>query len=220
MTSTTTLAVEFGRSDGKAHRLRFKDFDATKKPDEIQASLTKLTKLSIYDKNDVRLFDEVRRAKLIEMLETEIFDDKKDAKNDTDEAPVAMPMVVEPVQAEDIPQVQEPVHDKETIRIPEDLTITNEYPSPGWLIQTIELPMGVKPQDIGESEAFLLISSCLPPRVLVEDLAVDETTDPVKLIITGKFQEEEPKVEQPAAANKESPPVTPSKKRNRLRKQE
>ncbi|MGJ0917860.1 hypothetical protein ACR77M_19410, partial [Enterococcus avium] len=108
------------------------------------------------------------------------------------------------------------------IRFPEDFTITEEQPKPGWLIKTIQLPMGVEPQDISESQALMMITSSLPAGVSVEDLAVDEQATPAKLIITAKYEEEAEEVVM--SANKESPPAKPKKKRrrllNRMRKRE
>ena len=212
--SALALDAEFGRSDGRAHHLRFKDFDPTKNADEIRSAMSKLTKLSIFDKNDISLFDEVRHATVIEKQEKEIFDKKKE----TDTEPAAAESVKEPVQpkAEPIPQVQEPVNHIEAtgdIRVPEELNIMMNYPKPGWFIETIELPMGVDPRDISESDAYRLIASCLPPRVSVENIEVDEQATPVRLIITGKLETEEATIEQVAAPNKESPPVKPKKKK-------
>ncbi|WP_270791554.1 DUF2922 family protein, partial [Enterococcus avium] len=70
MQTTYTLAAEFGKSDGKSHRgkshrLRIKDVDLSKSAEEIKASLTKLTKLKLFEKNGVELFQEVRHAKII-----------------------------------------------------------------------------------------------------------------------------------------------------------
>lgn len=221
--SALALDAEFGRSDGRSHHLRFKDFDSTKNGDEIRAAMSKLTKLSIFDKNDVSLFDEVRHATVIEKRERGIFDNKEDAKKKADETLIATPVMaesvpVEPAQVKSEPttQAQEPVKHIEAIRIPEDLTIMIEYPKPGRLIETIELPLGVDPRDISESDAYRLIASCLPPRVSVENLEVDEQTTPVRLIITGTFEDEEPPIKQVIAVNKESPPEKNKKKRKRL----
>lgn len=221
--SALALDAEFGRSDGRSHHLRFKDFDSTKNGDEIRAAMSKLTKLSIFDKNDVSLFDEVRHATVIEKREKGIFDNKEDAKKKADETPIATPVTAESVpeepaqvKSEPTTQAQEPVKHIEAIRIPEDLTIMIEYPKPGRLIETIELPLGVDPRDISESDAYRLIASCLPPRVSVENLEVDEQTMPVRLIITGTFEDEELPIEQVIAVNKESPPEKNKKKRKRL----
>lgn len=80
MQTTYTLAAEFGKSDGKSHRLRIKDVDLSKSAEEIKASLTKLTKLKLFEKNGVELFQEVRHAKIIKKTERTIFNDGKAAK--------------------------------------------------------------------------------------------------------------------------------------------
>ena len=217
--SALALDAEFGRSDGRAHHLRFKDFDPTKNADEIRAAMSKLTKLSIFDKNDVSLFDEVRHATVIEKREREIFDKKKE----TDTEPAAE-SVKEPVQpkAEPITQVKEPVKHiakieaVENIRFPEDLIITNDYSQTGWLIQTIELPMGINSCDISENQVFLLLNTCLPAGSALETIEADDQAIPAKLIITAKLQEDEPKLETGMTSNKESPPIKPMKRRKRL----
>ena len=89
MQTTYTLAAEFGKSDGKSHRLRIKDVDLSKSAEEIKASLTKLTKLKLFEKNGVELFQEVRHAKIIKKTERTIFNDgkaaKKSAQSQTDQ---------------------------------------------------------------------------------------------------------------------------------------
>lgn len=221
--SAVALDAEFGRSDGRAHHLRFKDFDPTKDVDEIKASLSKLTKLSIFDKNDIGLFDEVRHARVIEKREREIFDKMKEA----DEAPAAAPVMAESVQEEAKPepttQVQEPVNyieyteAIEDICVPEDLNITNEYPKPGWLIQTIELPANVHSWDLSKDYVVFLLNACLPARTTLEDIAADDQSVPAKLIVSATIIEEvSSKIEQVDAPNKESPPEKSKKKRKRL----
>lgn len=98
--SALALDAEFGRSDGRSHHLRFKDFDSTKNGDEIRTAMSKLTKLSIFDKNDVSLFDEVRHATVIEKREKGIFDNKEDAKKKADETLIATPVIAESVPVE------------------------------------------------------------------------------------------------------------------------
>ena len=156
-----------------------------------------------------------------------IFDAKEEIEQSAND-PMSVMMEVVDVQpvlaATPVKEEAQPKSVKKSgeIRFPEDFTITEEQPKPGWLIKTIQLPVGVKPQDISENQAMMMIMSCLPAGVTVEDLAVDEQATPAKLIITAKYEEE---AEEPiASANKESPPEKPKKKRkrllNRMRKRE
>ena len=217
MQTTYTLAAEFGKSDGKSHRLRIKNFDLTKSAEEIKASLTKLTKLKLFEKNGVELFQEVRRAKVIKRTERMIFDDKQVAENAAQ--PQTEPMAAVQAVEEPIQQVQAPDSKKivqETIRIPEDLTITEEWPQPNCLVQTIELPRGYHSWDLNESQAFMLINACFPAGIEPMDIKADDESVPAKLIVMGKRLEEAPQEAIVAAVNKESPPAKPKKKRKRL----
>ena len=227
---TITLDAEFADEIGKSHHLKFKHFDPTKTADQVKAALTKLTKIGLFEKDGVALFKEVLHAKVIVREVRTIFDDREkteqpanDPMNVMMEAADAQP-VVETTVAKEKPQMQSVKNNKSTghIRFPEDFTITEEQPKPGWLIKTIQLPMGVNPQDISESQALTMITSSLPAGVTVEDLSVDEQATPVKLIITAKYEEEAEEVVM--SANKESPPAKPKKKRkrllNRMRKRE
>ncbi|MBU5361420.1 DUF2922 family protein [Enterococcus raffinosus] len=217
MQTTYTLAAEFGKSDGKSHRLRIKNFDFTKSAEEIKASLTKLTKLKLFEKNGVELFQEVRRAKVIKRTERMIFDDKQVAESAAQ--PQTEPMAAVQAVEEPIQQVQAPDSKKivqETIRIPEDLTITEEWPQPNCLVQTIELPSGYHSWDLNESQAFVLINACFPAGIEPMDIKADDESVPAKLIVTGERKEEAPQEAIVTAVNKESPPAKPKKKRKRL----
>ena len=228
---TITLDAEFADEIGKSHHLKFKHFDPTKTADQVKTALTKLTKIGLFEKDGVALFKEVLHAKVIVREVRTIIDDKEEIEKPANdpmsvmlETAGAQP-VVEATVAKEKPQPQSVKNSKNTgqIRFPEDFTITEEQPKPGWLIKTIQLPMGVEPQDISESQALTMITSSLPAGVSVEDPAVDEQVTPAKLIITTAKYEEE--AEEPiASANKESPPAKPKKKRkrllNRMRKRE
>ena len=138
MQTTYTLAAEFGKSDGKSHRLRIKDVDLSKSAEEIKASLTKLTKLKLFEKNGVELFQEVRHAKIIKKTERTIFNDgkaaKKSAQSQTDQT-AAVQTMEEPIKQAKTPDNNREI--PETIRIPEDLIITEEWPQPNRFVQTI-----------------------------------------------------------------------------------
>ena len=225
---TITLDAEFADEIGKSHHLKFKHFDPTKTADQVKTALTKLTKIGLFEKDGIALFKEVLHAKVIVREVRTIFDDKEEIEKPANdpmsvmlEAAGAQPvMPATPVKEKSQPKSVKNIGE---IRFPEDFTITEEQPKPGWLIKTIQLPMGVEPQDISESQALTMITSSLPAGVSVEDPAVDEQVTPAKLIITTAKYEEE--AEEPiASANKESPPAKPKKKRkrllNRMRKRE
>ncbi|MFB5453930.1 DUF2922 family protein [Enterococcus avium] len=217
MQTTYTLAAEFGKSDGKSHRLRIKDVDLSKSAEEIKASLTKLTKLKLFEKNGVELFQEVRHAKIIKKTERTIFNDgkaaKKSAQSQTDQT-AAVQTMEEPIKQAKTPDNNREI--PETIRIPEDLTITEEWPQPNRFVQTIELPSGYHSWDLSESQAFMLINACFPAGIEPLTIEADDQSVPAKLIVTGKRTEEAPQETIVAAVNKESPPAKPKKKRKRL----
>lgn len=217
MQTTYTLAAEFGKSDGKSHRLRIKDVDLSKSAEEIKASLTKLTKLKLFEKNGVELFQEVRHAKIIKKTERTIFNDgkaaKKSAQSQTDQT-AAVQTMEEPIKQAKTPDNNREV--PETIRIPEDLIITEEWPQPNRFVQTIELLSGYHSWDLNESQAFMLINACFPAGIEPLTIEADDQSVPAKLIVTGKRTEEAPQEAIVAAVNKESPPAKPKKKRKRL----
>ncbi|MDY4024745.1 MAG: DUF2922 family protein, partial [Enterococcus avium] len=219
MQTTYTLAAEFGKSDGKSHRLRIKDVDLSKSAEEIKASLTKLTKLKLFEKNGVELFQEVRHAKIIKKTERTIFNDGKAAKksaqpqSQTDQT-AAVQTMEEPIKQAKTPDNNREV--LETIRIPEDLTITEEWSQPNCFVQTIELPSGYHSWDLSESQAFMLINACFPAGIEPWTIEADDQSVPAKLIVSGKRTEEAPQEAIVAAVNKESPPAKPKKKRKRL----
>ncbi|MGJ0707456.1 DUF2922 family protein [Enterococcus avium] len=217
MQTTYTLAAEFGKSDGKSHRLRIKDVDLSKSAEEIKASLTKLTKLKLFEKNGVELFQEVRHAKIIKKTERTIFNDgkaaKKSAQSQTDQT-AAVQTMEEPIKQAKTPDNNREV--LETIRIPEDLTITEEWSQPNCFVQTIELPSGYHSWDLSESQAFMLINACFPAGIEPLTIEADDQSVPAKLIVSGKRTEEAPQEAIVAAVNKESPPAKPKKKRKRL----
>nr|WP_270786333.1 hypothetical protein [Enterococcus avium] len=193
MQTTYTLAAEFGKSDGKSHRLRIKDIDLSKSAEEIKASLTKLTKLKLFEKNGVELFQEVQ--------------------SQTDQT-AAVQTMEEPIKQAKTPDNNREI--PETIRIPEDLTITEEWPHPNCFVQTIELPSGYHSWDLNESQAFMLINACFPAGIEPLTIEADDQSVPAKLIVTGKRTQEAPQEAIVAAVNKESPPAKPKKKRKRL----
>lgn len=208
MHTTYTLEAEFGKSDGKSHRLKIKEFDPTKSADEIKTALTKLTKLNLFEKNGVGLFKEVRHAKVIERTETPIFDEGKMAAD-----PHAAVMTEEAASRQ-VPV--QPTASQRPIRVPEDLTITEEWPKPDQLIQTIELPAGLHSWDLSESQGFMLLQACLPSHVSLEEMVADDASSPAKLIVTGKLEADVPKPVHTTALNQESSPPKPKKKRRRL----
>lgn len=229
---TTTLDATFARGDGKNHHFRLKDFDTSKTAEDVKASLTKLTKLDLFEKDGVRLFKEVLGAKVILKKVTPIFDSgAKTKRKPKAKDPLTQLMEAAGVTSQEIAPEIRPASVPEkperqgqasasapaaiaNIRIPEDLSIVEERPKPGWLIQKIALPAGADPRELTEQQAFMLILACLPPHASLEDVDVDDTTTPVRLLVTARV--EEPPQDISISANKDSPTKKPKKKRKRL----
>ena len=223
---TITLDAEFADENGKSHHLKLKQFDPTKTADQIKAALTKLTKLNLFEKDGVALFKKVLHARIIVQEVQTLFDDREENAADDPMAVMLESAGTEPVvESPSVKEEPQPRSVKNTgqVRFPEDFTITEAHPKPGWLIKTIELPPSVHPQDINENQAMMMIQACLPSGVVsVEDLVLDDESTPAKLIITARYEEEAK--EAIVSVNKESPPEKPKKKRkrllNRMRKRE
>ena len=201
------LDAEFEGSDGKSHHLRLKEFDASKTAEEIKHALEKLTKLPLFEKKGVGLYKKVKHATLIEKKETLIFDKKAPASMAQLEAEMPKMVEVREIKAE-----TKNVHTMDTIRIPQDLTIIEERPSAGRLIQAIELPGGIDPRSLTESQALALFIACMPAEASLETVEIDDTVTPARIVLTETLPEA-------AESLPESPPAPakkPKKKRKRL----
>lgn len=176
-----------------------------------------MTKLKLFEKNGVELFQEVRHAKIIKKIERTIFNDGKAAKKSVQsqmDQTAAVQTMEEPIKQAKTPDNNREI--PETIRIPEDLTITEEWPQPNRFVQTIELPSGYHSWDLNESQAFMLINACFPAGIEPLTIEADDQSVPAKLIVTGKRTEKATQETIVAAVNKKSPPAKPKKKRKRL----
>ncbi|GAA2938303.1 DUF2922 family protein [Enterococcus raffinosus] len=212
MIRTFTLDAEFADSDGKARHLRLKNVDPTKTADQIKTALTKLTKLDLFEKDGVGLFKEVRHATIIEKIEETIFDKRINEQAEpsgkgmeTAEAPTVE--ALSPVKAESAKTFEDS-------QIPQDVTITEERPEPGVLIQAIGLPIGCDPWSLNEEQAFSLILSCMPAGAALLNIEVDDQSVPARLIVTEAIEEKA--VQTEASDIDESLPEKPKKRRKRL----
>lgn len=191
-----TLDAEFENSDGRSQHLRIKHFDPTKTGEEIKASLTKLTKLNLFEKKGVGLFKKVKHATLIETIETEIFSNTIDGQEKIQSAEVST-------------QSKEKVEENE---IPMDFVVREERPEPGLLIQQIELPKEIDLREMTQEQALSLISACMPDAYTLENIQIEDKEKPARIILTEKLKEKEvlaPHIQQ-------TPPAVPSRKRKRL----
>ena len=213
---TITLDAEFANGHGDSHHLKLEHFDPSKTAEEIKASLTKLTKLDLFEKDGVALFKEVLHATVIEKVVTPIFDERE-PKKQTPKNPMSVmleaTMGAQPVtEAQPVSKGPVPVTNSEEflehVRIPQDLTITETRPEPGYLIQTIELPKGIDPWQLSEEHSLMLLFACMPANATLVNLEVDDRSNPAKLIVTEAIEQD--------TLSADSPPKKPKRKRKRL----
>ncbi|WP_251867280.1 DUF2922 domain-containing protein [Enterococcus malodoratus] len=200
------LAATFENSNGRNHRWSMKDPDISKSATEIKTSLEKLTALNLFEKDGVGLFQKVVTAKFVEMIVTPIFD-KNDPTNDEATAMTRD----ESVQMQTVPTV-EPIiesteNSAEPIRDLRELIVEQKVIQPDILRQVVELPEGVNAEELSQQEALSLVLAIMPPNGTLEDLSMDQSTEPVRMILTVRMKEE------PKSTAGESPP---KKRRKRL----
>jgi hypothetical protein len=110
------LQVKYEKSNGNYHRFSIKDVNRDLPAEKIKSSLGKLAIVDLFDQDGVGLFKKAVEAKFVETTESKIFDNRND---------------------EDTLQEKSAASEKQLIRIPEDLIITEERPEPDILIQKI-----------------------------------------------------------------------------------
>lgn len=215
MITTFTLDAEFANSDGSSQHLRLKNFDPTKTAEEIKASLTKLTQLNLFEKDGVGLFKKVLHATIIEKRVETIFD--KRVETQTKDSSTRL---MEQAQSETLPveettsYVQPSIKEHATFDTLQNLTITEERPAPGTLIQKIELPKGLDPWSLNENQAIELLQACMPSNATLMNVEVDDQSVPARLIIT-EAVEDQP-ISSEAEEVTETPPEKTRKRRKRL----
>lgn len=200
------LAATFENSNGRNHRWSMKDPDTSKSATEIKTSLEKLTALNLFEKDGVGLFQKVVTAKFVETIVTPIFD-KNDPTNDEATAMTRD----ESVQMQTVPTVEPIIESTESsaepIRDLRELIVEQKMIQPDTLRQVVELPEGVNAEELSQQEALSLVLAIMPPNGTLEDLSMDQSTEPVRMILTVRMKEE------PKSTAGESPP---KKKRYRL----
>ncbi len=207
MITTFTLDAEFANSDGSSQHLRLKNFDPTKIAEEIKASLTKLTQLNQFEKD--------LHATIIEKRVETIFD--KRVETQTKDSSTRL---MEQAQSETLPveettsYVQPSIKERATFDTLQNLTITEERPAPGTLIQKIELPKGLDPWSLNENQAIELLQACMPSNATLMNVEVDDQSVPARLIIT-EAVEDQP-ISSEAEEVTETLPEKTRKRRKRL----
>lgn len=101
-----SLSATFENSAGRRHSLRIKDPDRKKPAEEIRASLEKLVRLNLFEKDEVGLFKKLISAKFVETIETPLFDLREEDSQETVEHQPEAIQVAEVSQPES-DQIQE-----------------------------------------------------------------------------------------------------------------
>lgn len=183
-----SLSATFEKSNGRKHTWRMKNADPTKSAAEIKTSLEKLTTLDIFEQNGVNFTDKVVTAKFIETNERWIIEKKpKERKKRQTKAPK---QETAPVQAISKKKAEHPIQD------PKKLILQQRQVIPGMQEILFELPKGLEPQNISQSEALELVAAILPEDGILEDFCAIEGTHPIRFRLLVKLEDEK-KVSSP-----------------------
>ena len=75
MKKVVKLVSQFRNGAGKSQTWSLSNPDTTKTPSQIKSLLEDMTKLNLFKKDGIRLFDSVVSAKYVETIETPIFEE-------------------------------------------------------------------------------------------------------------------------------------------------
>lgn len=155
------LIVVFENSEGKNHRWKFKNTDPNKSVDEIKALLEKMTKLNLFEKDGVKLFQKVVSGKFVEMTEKQIFDVTAGIMDATEES-----AQIPAGNQADVSDNEEGV----TMKVTEEA---------GDGIKQIEvvLPRGLDLTAMSDKELQAMFANILPEEALLEELYYEETSE-------------------------------------------
>ena len=155
------LIVVFENSEGKNHRWKFKNTDPNKSVDEIKALLEKMTKLNLFEKDGVKLFQKVVSGKFVEMTEKQIFDVTAGIMDATEES-----AQIPAGNQADVSDIEEGL----TMKVTEEA---------GDGIKQIEvvLPRGLDLTAMSDKELQAMFANILPEEALLEELYYEETSE-------------------------------------------
>lgn len=147
------LQVKYEKSNGNYHRFSIKDVNRDLPAEKIKSSLGKLAIVDLFDQDGVGLFKKAVEAKFVETTESKISDNRND---------------------EDTLQEKSAASEKQLIRIPEDLIITEERPEPDILIQKIGLPKGIDLQELNDQQTTSILIACMHVNAELEDVWLED----------------------------------------------
>ena len=146
------LQVKYEKSNGNYHRFSIKDVNRDLPAEKIKSSLGKLAIVDLFDQDGVGLFKKAVEAKFVETTESKIFDNRNDEYTLQESA----------------------ASEKQLIRIPEDLIITEERPEPDILIQKIGLPKGIDLQELNDQQTTSILIACMHVNAELEDVWLED----------------------------------------------
>lgn len=149
------LQVKYEKSNGKYHRFSIKNVNRDVSAEKIKSSLGKLAIVDLFDQEGIGFFKKAVEAKFVETTESKIFDKQNDESTLHEKQPKA-------------------AAEENTIRIPEDLIITEERPEPGILIQKIGLPAGIDLQKLDDQQTTSILVTCMHIDAELEDVWIED----------------------------------------------
>lgn len=181
----TELVAKFENSSGRIHKLRVKEANTELAPEEVKASLEKLTTLDLFYQEGVRLFDQVVTASYFETVETYLFDQSLEQEVDPEQASSEEERSAV-VQAEvtaaglSIPAVNWEVK-----------LIEEELVEPTLLRQVLELPLDVTLKTLSQEQKRSLVVAKLPEGGQPLAAKLYEDVNPVRIELFAELKEEE-----------------------------
>lgn len=196
------LIVVFENSEGKNHRWKFKNTDPNKSVDEIKALLEKMTKLNLFEKDGVKLFQKVVSAKFVEMTEKQIFDVTAGIMDATEES-----AQIPAGNQADVSDNEEGV----TMKVTEEA---------GDGIKQIEvvLPRGLDLTAMSDKELQAMFANILPEEALLEELYYEETSEKTDSSESVETSENKMSSKPDATTKKNSTQIEQKKKINKTKR--
>ena len=197
------LIVVFENSEGKNHCWKFKNTDPDQSVDEIKALLEKMTKLNLFEKDGVKLFQKVVSAKFVETTEKQIFDVTAgimDATGGVCPDP-------RPGNQADVSDIEEGV----TMKVTEEA---------GDGIKQIEvvLPRGLDLTAMSDKELQAMFANILPEEALLEELYYEETSEKKESSESVETSENKTSSKPDATTKKNSTQIEQKKKINKTKR--
>jgi hypothetical protein len=196
------LIVVFENSEGKNHRWKFKNTDPNKSVDEIKALLEKMTKLNLFDKDGVKLFQKVVSAKFVETTEKQIFDVTVGIMNATEES-----AQIPAGNQADVSDNEEGVTMKVTEEAGDGIKQTE-----------VVLPRGLDLTAMSDKELQAMFANILPEEALLEELYYEETSEKKESFESVETSENKTSSKPDGTTKKNSTQIEQKKKINKTKR--